>query len=108
MSYAQFLAIFLLPPVAVLSLLVWRSGSGAGVRGRDLLWQLPLVGLIAVIYTGPWDASLITQGVWSYPPAQVLGHTVLRVPVEEYGFYVLQVLLTGLVAALLWRRLERG
>lgn len=108
MTYAQFLGIFLLPPVVLLSVLVWRTGAAAGTRRRNLLWQLPLVGLIAVVYTGPWDGSLITQGVWSYPPMQVLGTTVLRVPLEEYGFYVLQVLLTGLVAAAVWGRLERG
>ncbi len=81
------------------------------LRGRLprglLRWQLPLLTLAAVVYTAPWDRQLIVDGVWSYHASQVIGTTLLRVPLEEYGFYILQTLLCGLVAGALWRRLER-
>jgi len=106
MTYARFLLVFLVPPILGLTYLAIRLGGGR--LNRHLLWQLPLVGVIAIVYTGPWDGSLIAQGVWSYPAAQVSGQTLLRVPLEEYGFYVLQVILTGLVTAIVWRRMESG
>ncbi|MFN2568572.1 MAG: lycopene cyclase domain-containing protein [Candidatus Dormibacteria bacterium] len=105
MTYARFLLVFLVPPVLGLGWLAVRMAGGPA--GRHLLWELPLIALIAIVYTAPWDGSLITQGVWSYPADQVAGPTVLRVPLEEYGFYVLQVLLTGLVTVVAWHRLER-
>ncbi len=104
MTYVQFLALFLVPPILALVLVAVRTRNRAGNVG--LWWQLPLLAAVAILYTGPWDGSLITQGVWSYPPAQVIGVTVLRVPLEEYGFYVLQVIMTGLLAAVVWRRME--
>jgi lycopene cyclase domain-containing protein len=101
MTYLEFLGIFLIVPIGVVGTLAGRS------LARRLWWQLLLVAAVAVIYTGPWDGALISEGVWSYAPGQVLGRTVLRVPLEEYGFYVLQVVLAGMVTALVWRRLER-
>lgn len=106
MTYVQFLALFLLPPIA--ALVVVATLTCRGPRLRQLLWQLPLIAVVAIVYTGPWDGSLITQGVWSYPAAQVIGRTALRVPLEEYGFYVLQVILAGLLTSVVWHRLERG
>lgn len=100
MTYLQFLGIFMLPPVALL-LLVARGRVPWGL----LRWQVPLLLALAVLYTAPWDRQLIVDGVWSYAGAQVVGRTVLSIPVEEYGFYALQTLLVGLVAGLLWRRL---
>lgn len=100
MTYLQFLGMFLLPPI-VLLLLVERR------RLRPSLgWQLAVVVVLAVVYTAPWDRVLIVQRVWSYPAGQVLGRTLLRVPLEEYAFYVLQVVLAGLVTAAVWRRWE--
>jgi lycopene beta-cyclase len=97
-TYLEFLGIFLLPPIA--GLLVLERGR----LPRRLAWQLGAIVVVAVVYTAPWDRVLIVQSVWSYPAAQVAGQTVLRVPVEEYGFYALQVVLAGLVTASLLRR----
>lgn len=101
-TYAEFLAVFLVPPVVV-ALVALRGRLPRGL----LRWQIPLLVAMAVVYTAPWDRQLIVDGVWSYPAAQVAGATVLGVPIEEYGFYVLQVLLVALVAGGAWRRLER-
>ena len=98
MTYLEFLGVFLVPPIAGL-LIVER-----GRLPRRLAWQLGALVAVAVVYTAPWDGELIGQRVWTYPAAQVAGATLLRVPVEEYGFYVLQVVLAGLVTAALIRR----
>ncbi len=101
MTYLEFLAVFLLPPIAVLLLLGRRRLS------RGLAWQLLAIVAVALVYTAPWDGGLIANGVWSYPAAQVAGPSLLRVPFEEFGFYALQTVMTGLFTALLWRRLAR-
>ena len=99
MTYLEFLAVFLLPPIALLLVLGRR-------RLRRLLgWQLLAIVLVALVYTAPWDAGLIANRVWSYPGNQVAGPGLLGVPLEEFGFYALQTVLAGLVTALLWRRL---
>jgi lycopene beta-cyclase len=99
-TYLDFLGLFLAPPIVLLLLLERRR------LPRSLGWQLAAVAGLAIVYTAPWDHVLITQHVWSYPASRVVGDTVLRVPLEEYGFYVLQVVLAGLVTAAVWRRRE--
>lgn len=94
MSYLAFLAVFLLPPIAVLATRV-RLG-----RRRAAYAALPAV---ALLWTTPWDNYLVARGVWSYGEGRVLG-TIGFVPVEEYLFFLLQPLLTGLVTA---RALDR-
>jgi lycopene cyclase domain-containing protein len=99
-TYLEFLGVFLIPPILLVLGLERRR------LRRSLLWQLAVVVGMAILYTAPWDRALIVERVWTYPAAQVVGRTVLRVPVEEYGFYVLQVILAGLVTAAVWRRWE--
>lgn len=90
MSYLTFLLIFLVPPIAALLV---------ALRGRVTRRQwatLALIAAIALAYTTPWDTALVRNGVWSFGPAHI-AHLVIGVlPMEEYLFYVLQVLLTGL------------
>ena len=100
MSYLLFLAVFLLPPLVAILLLE------RGHLPRGLRWQLPLLAGVAILYTAPWDHELIAQRVWTYPADRVLGATLLSVPIEEYGFYVLQTFVVGLLAAAVWRRLS--
>jgi lycopene cyclase domain len=56
---------------------------------------IPIVCLIAFTYTTPWDNYLVAQEVWWYGANRVVG-TIGYVPVEEYMFFVLQPILTGL------------
>ncbi|HEX8959062.1 MAG TPA: lycopene cyclase domain-containing protein [Solirubrobacterales bacterium] len=101
MTYAQFLLLFVVPPIVLL-------GAHLALRrrlSRRLALALGVTAVLAVVYTGPWDSTIISQGVWAYPPGRVLGPTVALVPLEEYTFFVLQVLMTGLLtASLLGRR----
>jgi lycopene cyclase domain-containing protein len=100
MSYLTFLVVFLVLPLALVSWLTQRRAS----RGRPLaalaVAALALHVVLAVVYTTPWDNYLVATRVWWYDPAQVLGVTLGWVPLEEYLFFVLQVLLLGLV--LMW------
>jgi lycopene cyclase domain-containing protein len=57
-----------------------------------------------LIYTTPWDNYLVATGVWYYDPRLVTGIRIGWVPIEEYTFFVVQTLLTGLWLLLLMRR----
>jgi lycopene cyclase domain-containing protein len=99
MTYGQFLAVMLVPPALVLLAL----GTIGRRFNRRLGWALLVTSILAVLYTAPWDNFLIAQSVWSYPPGRVLGPTLGLVPLEEYTFFVLQVILVGLVTGILTR-----
>jgi lycopene beta-cyclase len=91
MTYLQFHLIFILPPIAALAVWSWRSGA-LGRREAALLGALAT---IALVYTTPWDNYLVWRGVWGYGSERVIG-TIGYVPVEEYLFFILQPVLTGL------------
>lgn len=56
-----------------------------------------VVAIIALLYTTPWDNYLVWRGVWSYQPGRVASSwRVGYVPLEEYLFFLLQPILTGL------------
>ncbi|MEM6428386.1 MAG: carotenoid biosynthesis protein [Deinococcota bacterium] len=101
MTYLQFHAIFVLPPLVLL--ILWalydvRRGwplAGKQVQAKRAQFMLGLNTLIAITYTTPWDNYLVATGVWTYGRDRVLG-TIGYVPVEEYAFFVLQTILTGL------------
>jgi lycopene beta-cyclase len=90
LTYLEFHLVFILPPLLLLlALRPWRRlGRGAGKF-------IPLLALIAFVYTTPWDNYLVWRGVWGYGAERVIG-TIGYVPIEEYMFFVLQPLLTGL------------
>jgi len=110
-TYFGFLLRFIAPPLAVFALLaVWdfrRSGPlPPALRGQPAWIVLLAHVIVAVLYTTPWDNYLVATGVWWYDPALVTGLTLGWVPVEEYTFFVLQTLLTGLWLIWLARRLR--
>ena len=102
MTYLAFHLVFILPPVLALAATQPRPLAGRG--GARARWGLPLLCLIAFAYTTPWDNFLVYRNVWSYGPERVLA-TVGYVPVEEYAFFLLQPLLTGLFLYQLLARL---
>jgi lycopene cyclase domain-containing protein len=99
MSYATFLLLFLVLPIVVLAALAARRNSDGAKRA---IAALVLVQTAALLYTTPWDNYLIYRGVWMYGSNRVIG-TIGYVPVEEYVFFILQPLLTGL-----WYLVLRG
>ncbi len=105
MTYLSFLLLFLGLPLAALLLALLAARRAPQARLTRVAWAA--VGahiLLALVYTTPWDNYLVATGVWTYARARVLGVTLGWVPLEEYGFFVLQTLLTGLCAALLASR----
>lgn len=87
MTYLGFHLVFTLPAIAVL----WAIRP----RTPQAWWPLGVLVTIAFVYTTPWDNYLVAQGVWTYPDDRVLA-TIGHVPVEEYAFFVIQTILTGL------------
>ena len=98
MTYARFLGLFLLPPIVLLGMLTRRS-----LDGKTLRALAALVG-VSVVYTAPWDNLIVLNGVWTWDPRKVTGRTLGVVPLEEYAFFVLQTLATGLLTAWVTRR----
>lgn len=93
MSYFAFHLVFTLPPILLLALV--QRQPLAGIGGRKAWLALGLITLLALVYTTPWDNYLIWRDVWHYGRGRVVG-TIGYVPVEEYLFFVLQPILTGL------------
>ena len=109
MTYTAFLLQFLVVPIVIVGALAYRNRRKPLASRRGLL--SPLLALaalvvIAVVYTTPWDNHLVASGVWKYDPALVMGITLGWVPLEEYLFFILQPLLTGLGFLLLARRVR--
>lgn len=102
MTYGQFLLLFLGPPLLLVLMLARR------VLTRDTWLALLALMLIALVYTTPWDNYLVIRGVWSFDDDRILGIFFWRVPLEEYLFYLLQVLITGLFTVWLLRRRRVG
>ena len=110
MTYFGFLAIFLGTPITVL--LAWHLLQEKSAA-RESPWRLDRTAafvialhvVIAVVYTTPWDNYLVATGVWWYDPALVTGLTLGWVPIEEYTFFVVQPILSGLLLLLFMDRL---
>jgi len=107
-SYFQVLVYFIFPPLILVAWITTRAiWSNLFVHRRNIKW-LPYRALfthvlLAVIYTTPWDNYLVATGVWWYDKGLVTGLTIGYVPIEEYSFFVVQTLMTGLWVLILWR-----
>jgi lycopene cyclase domain-containing protein len=109
MTYFSVLFRFIGPPLLVLTI-VTLSDLGRARRYPTGFrtwspWGVLLAHVaIALIYTTPWDNYLVATRVWWYEPTLVTGVTLGWVPIEEYTFFVVQTLLTGLWLLALLRR----
>jgi lycopene cyclase domain-containing protein len=111
MTYFGFLLRFLGVPIALLLLAIWwtrrRGGSlGPALRNAPAGLVVLLHVVIALIYTTPWDNYLVATRVWWYDPELVTGLTIGWVPIEEYTFFILQPIMTGLWLLFLGQRLK--
>ncbi|MDL1900155.1 lycopene cyclase domain-containing protein [Anaerolineae bacterium CFX9] len=107
MKYFGFLAKFVVLPLAIFTFLNWRAhkrGRSVPDELRGVPAEAALAGLVgvAVAYTTPWDNYLVATRVWWYDPKLVVGR-IGYVPIEEYSFFVLQTLMTGVWTVLLSR-----
>ena len=111
MTYFGFLIRFIGVPLAIMALLtLWDRRRGrrlpADLRGLPAGPILLAHVVAAVVWTTPWDNYLVATGVWYYDPRLVTGITLGWVPIEEYTFFVVQTLLTGLWLIWLGKRLR--
>jgi len=89
MTYAQFLLVFLIPPIVGLAL--WQRKN----LTRHTLNYIGFWALVAFLYTPIWDNYLVAEKVWWYEAGRVL-FTIGYVPIEEYMFFILQPIMMGL------------
>lgn len=99
LTYGRVLLLFVVVPIVVLGALLLRdrrSGRGTAAGDVSSAWLLPVLVVVAVLYTFPWDNHLIATDVWSYNPALINGLAFDHVPLEELLFFPLQTVLNGL------------
>ena len=101
-SYGHFLLVFLVLPILGLACLLRRHLTVRYVR------TVLTMALVAFVYTTPWDNAIVALGVWSYDPALVWGIVLGWVPLEEYLFFLLQPMLSGLILLALLARQRRA
>ncbi len=109
MTYFAFLIYFLFIPIGIMLAVTWFDNrANRPTPGFDSKKVWLIIGVhvaLALIYTTPWDNYLVATGVWYYNPALVTGITFGYVPIEEYTFFVVETVLTGLWWWFLARRL---
>lgn len=94
MTYFGFLAVFLVIPIILLALLLHYSKLARTSIAIPLVIAVHVI--IAVLWTTPWDNYLVATNVWWYDINKVTGITLGYVPIEEYTFFVLQPIMSGL------------
>lgn len=93
MTYLLFHMVLIVPPIVLMAATLPRSLKAYG--GWRAQVALPLIAFIALSYTTAWDNYLVAREVWWYGPGRVVA-TIGFVPLEEYLFFILQPVLTGL------------
>jgi lycopene beta-cyclase len=111
MTYFGFLLRFLFIPILIfLFITLWDNKNNKqipGFRNGRAVWvAIGIHILLAVIYTTPWDNYLVATGVWYYSPELVTGIVFGYVPIEEYTFFVVETILSGLWWWFLARRIS--
>ncbi len=97
MTYLQFLFLFLGIPLVIVFSFYKKSELP---HKKEYRIGIGFLVFLAVSYTTPWDNYLVKTGVWIYGEGRILG-TIGYVPIEEYCFFVLQTILSGLFCFLL-------
>ncbi|MCO4755206.1 MAG: lycopene cyclase domain-containing protein [Bacteriovoracaceae bacterium] len=92
MTYLEFLILFLIIPITVMGVICRKLN---GPHRKEWTWATLTLVILALVYTTPWDNYLVASNVWWYGKDRVLG-TIGYVPIEEYLFFILQTVFTGL------------
>ena len=100
MTYLQFHLAFNLPALVVLLYLTRYR-----LRRMHWKWIAALCGIVLVATT-PWDNWAVHCGIWDFdwhrvtPVVVPLGGVTWRLPLEEYGFFLIETVLVALGAVL--------
>lgn len=93
MTYFRFHLVFTLPALVVLA--VWPPQPfWEGANASAALWVLVAV----MVFTTPWDNFAVARGIWGFPRGRYL-FRVHHLPIEEYGFFIIQSLMVMLFCA---------
>jgi lycopene cyclase domain-containing protein len=98
MTYFGFLFRFVIIPILILlAITLWDNKQIQNFRNGRAVWTaIGIHVLLAVVYTTPWDNYLVATNVWHYNPKLVTGIVFGYVPIEEYTFFVVETILSGL------------
>lgn len=102
MTYFGVLLTFIAPPLVFLAFWTFFDlRRGKTLMGNSFLKRHGLLVvfahvIIALVWTSPWDNYLVASEVWWYDDNLVTGITIGYVPIEEYTFFIVQTLMTGL------------
>jgi len=88
MTYAGFLLLFLLLPLAILVAILRKR-----LLNRRYLTVVSILTLVALLYMAPWDHFAAIWGLWSWTNDRTWGLRWWAIPPEEYLFCVLEALL---------------
>ncbi|WVF71972.1 hypothetical protein IAT40_006782 [Kwoniella sp. CBS 6097] len=86
LTYIQIHLYLVIPPILLLGAIY-----GPLIGRREIL-KILWLGLMATIWTTPWDNFILSHSGWSYPPGSILGK-IFYVPIEEHMFFILQPIL---------------
>ena len=96
MNYFEFLLLFIVLPLVFLLILNIVQKSKNSYSISPYLAMI-ILSVVALIYTTPWDNYLVAKTIWFYNETLVTGFTIGWVPIEEYSFFILQTILSGLL-----------
>jgi lycopene cyclase domain-containing protein len=96
MTYAEFLALFVLPGLALV--VYWCRAELKHIRA--------LATIVLVVYATatPWDNGAVHMGLWFFAPDRILGLKVGQLPIEECAFFGLQTLIVALWTLRRWEQ----
>ena len=88
MTYAGFLLLFLLLPLAILVAILRKR-----LLNRRYLTVVSVLTLVALLYMAPWDHFAAIWGLWTWTNNRTWGLRWWAIPPEEYLFCVLEALM---------------
>jgi len=91
-TYGRFLGLFVALPLLLLAA-AWPA-TVRRLPWRGMAWLL----LVVYLATAPWDNAAVKHGLWDFAAGKTWGIRLGYLPLEEYLFFGLQTLLTGLWA----------
>lgn len=91
MSYLAFHLCFNLPTLLLLGWLALPTWTWVDTQA------LLITSLIVMVFTSPWDNWAIARGIWDFPESRLIGR-ILKCPLEEYAFFLIQTTQACLLA----------